>query len=415
MARDKMNWSFLLMMGFFLASCATPRPMAEFKALDLNPKLRSGQLTQRVNTYLVLLDASGSMADAYKGEVKLDVAKNFVHRMNETLPEMELTGGLMRFGGTSNPFAKQTTLVYGLTDHSRPGLNEGLKTIEWGKGETPLTSAIEAATVDLKTTQGDVALLIVGDGRGKEVGLMQAVESMKGDYGDRLCIYTVVVGDDPAGKKNMEALASAGRCGFTVIEEDTVSKAAMADFVEAVFFAKQMDKDGDGVADRFDQCPDTPRGIKVDAKGCALPVAAPRVDSDGDGVFDNVDKCPGTPRGAEVDARGCWVIRGVKFDTDKSDIKPVHYPILDQVVDVLRKNPSLKIEIQGHTDNVGRAKYNQRLSERRALAVMEYLIRKGVGGERLNAVGYGLERPIASNSTQEGQAQNRRVELKPVL
>jgi OOP family OmpA-OmpF porin len=302
-----------------------------------------------------------------------------------------------------------------LTDHSRAGFNEGLKSVEWGKGETPLTSAIGAATVALKTTQGDIALMIVGDGKGTEVGLMQAVESMKRDYGDRLCVYTVVIGDDPAGQKNMEALAGAGRCGFAVNEEDTVSRAAMANFVETVFFAKQMDKDGDGVLDRLDQCPDTPKGVRVDAKGCALPVAAPMVDSDGDGVFDNVDKCPGTPRGAKVDSRGCWVIRGVKFDTDKSDIKPVYYPILDDVVDVLRKNPSVKVEIQGHTDNVGRAKYNQRLSERRAQAVMEYLIKKGIPRERLTAAGYGLERPIASNLTQEGRAQNRRVELKPIL
>ncbi|MFP3871154.1 MAG: OmpA family protein, partial [Syntrophobacteria bacterium] len=141
--------------------------------------------------------------------------------------------------------------------------------------------------------------------------------------------------------------------------------------------------------------------------GCPL-------DSDADGVYDYLDQCPRTPRGAKVDKRGCWVIRGVQFDLGRSEVKPSSYPILDEVAEVLEKNPSLRVEIEGHTDSTGTAALNQRLSEQRAEAVLEYLVSAGISRERLSAKGYGLTRPIASNNTREGRAKNRRVELKPI-
>jgi OOP family OmpA-OmpF porin len=108
------------------------------------------------------------------------------------------------------------------------------------------------------------------------------------------------------------------------------------------------------------------------------------------------------------------VLKGVYFDTAKWTIKPQSYPVLDEVVHVLKRNPGLKVEIQGHTDNVGNADYNQRLSEKRAGSVMEYLVKKGCSKAMLTHKGYGLTRPIATNATNEGRALNRRVELKPI-
>jgi OOP family OmpA-OmpF porin len=364
--------------------------------------------------------------------------------MNQTIPDIKVKGGLRKLGGMSNPFAKKTALIYGMADYTKAGLEGTLKSVCSPKGETPLASAIQAAGTDLKGSRGDIAVIIVSDGKETKAEPITAAKRLKDQYGDQLCIFTVLVGNDPAGQKNMEQVARAGRCGFLVNEENTRSSAAMADFVESVFFAKGLDSDGDGVVDRFDQCPHTPRGIKVDASGCALDsdgdgvadyldecpntplgtyvdsrgclqlVKAPLLDSDGDGVLDNVDRCPGTPKGATVDARGCWVIKGIEFDTDKSDIKAVYYPILNEVVEILNRNPSLRVEIQGHTDSTGSAKYNQGLSGRRAKAVMEYFTRKGISKDRLTAVGYGLTRPAASNLTREGRAQNRRVELRPI-
>ncbi|MBN2255647.1 MAG: OmpA family protein, partial [Deltaproteobacteria bacterium] len=168
-----------------------------------------------------------------------------------------------------------------------------------------------------------------------------------------------------------------------------------------------LDSDGDGVYDYLDKCPGTPKGVEVDTSGCPL-------DSDCDGVYDYMDDCPGTPIGARVDERGCWVLKGVQFDIGKSTIKSESYPILDAVVEVLKKNPLLSIEIQGHTDNTGSAEFNQKLSHSRANAVMEYFASKGIDRYRLSAKGFGMGKPIAPNTTAEGRAKNRRVELKPV-
>ncbi len=147
------------------------------------------------------------------------------------------------------------------------------------------------------------------------------------------------------------------------------------------------------------------------------PAPAPKPepkDSDGDGVYDDTDECPGTPARARVDKRGCWVLGDVLFDFDKSIIKPEGRPILDEVAVVMNSNPSMRFAIEGHTDRVGSDAWNQGLSERRARAVMEYLVSAGIRTGRLTSQGFGEGRPAATNETKEGRALNRRVELKPM-
>ena len=161
-------------------------------------------------------------------------------------------------------------------------------------------------------------------------------------------------------------------------------------------------------------------GSKPVAK--AAPVAAAAVvapiDSDGDGVPDDRDKCPNTPRGLEVDADGCEYhltkteeIRiDIKFATNKADITEAYAGEVERVAKFLHKYSSAKAEIDGHTDSSGSDAYNQKLSQRRADAVKEMLVtRFGIDASRLTAVGYGESQPIASNDTADGRAQNRRV------
>lgn len=139
------------------------------------------------------------------------------------------------------------------------------------------------------------------------------------------------------------------------------------------------------------------------------------VDADKDGVPDADDACPGTPLGAKVDERGCWTLNtDYLFDFDKSVVKVQYYPYLDELVPVLKNNPALRVEIQGHADSTGTNIYNQGLSERRAKAVKNYLTKKSFDASRLTAVGFGEARPAYSNDTREGRAKNRRVELKPI-
>ena len=468
MGRNYLKAIFLIIISVLLFSCAVKKPMIIPKGINLNPKLQSGQYVPKVDNFLVVLDRSGSMQDPYKGQSKLDLAKNIVGLMNHTIPDLKLMGALRIFGRAGGIFSTaQTARIYGLTGYSTAGLDEALKTVTWGIGDSPLGLATEAAGNDLKTAQGKIALIIVSDGVDMDKSPLLAAKNIKGQFGDRLCIYTILVGNDAAGKKLLEQIAQAGQCGFSVSADQIVSQEGMAGFVQKVFLAKRLDSDGDGVYDDQDRCPHTPSGVKVDSVGCPLdtdgdgvpdykdkcpdtakglkvndigcpfdsdgdgvlddkdqcpdtPKGAPvdtrgcPLDTDGDGVYDYLDRCPNTPKGARVNEMGCWVLAGVFFDTDKWNIKPVSYPVLEDAANVLKSNPHLKVELQGHADSTGNSKYNQRLSENRAKAVMDHLVQKGIAIERLSTIGYASTRPLASNLTVEGRAKNRRVELTPI-
>jgi OOP family OmpA-OmpF porin len=152
------------------------------------------------------------------------------------------------------------------------------------------------------------------------------------------------------------------------------------------------------------------------AAPAAPPPAPENPDLDGDGVPNARDKCPNTRPGAVVDLDGCEVeavieLEGVNFDFDKSTIRPEGKAILDGAAALLQKHDRVVVEVAGHTDSVGSDAYNQGLSERRANAVKDYLTSKGITATRLTARGYGESRPVASNDTDAGRAENRRVEL----
>lgn len=142
----------------------------------------------------------------------------------------------------------------------------------------------------------------------------------------------------------------------------------------------------------------------------------PNPDLDGDGVLNERDKCPNTRPGAVVDLDGCEVeavieLGGVHFDFDKATLKPEAITVLNEAAALLSKHEKVVVEVAGHTDSKGSEQYNQGLSERRAQAVKDYLNSKGVKASRLSARGYGESQPVASNDTDAGRAENRRVEL----
>lgn len=178
------------------------------------------------------------------------------------------------------------------------------------------------------------------------------------------------------------------------------------------------DNDGDGVVDEKDNCPakaEDTDGFE-DGDGC------PDLDNDGDGVSDAEDKCPGVrglpdnkgcPKTEEI-KRGKLVLSGVTFQPGKSVLTSNSYTILDQVYESLAEWTEVKLEIQGHTDNMGSNMTNLKLSQRRADAVKTYLVGKGIDPARLKAVGYGEEFPIADNHTASGREKNRRVELRRI-
>lgn len=114
---------------------------------------------------------------------------------------------------------------------------------------------------------------------------------------------------------------------------------------------------------------------------------------------------------AEEIAAAGHVALYINFDFDNADIRPESQPIIDEIVKLMKDDPSLNLTIEGHTDDVGTPTYNKQLSEARAISVVAALTEQGIESGRLKAVGYELEKPIADNSTDEGRARNRRVEL----
>ena len=171
------------------------------------------------------------------------------------------------------------------------------------------------------------------------------------------------------------------------------------------------DKDGDGVNDDNDQCPNTAAGKEVDSRGCVV-----IKDSDGDGVVDAKDECPNTAKGVVTNSQGCVLkanieLSNVEFATGTSTLSAASQSKLDDVAATLVKNDHLNFEVAGHTDSVGNHARNVSLSQRRADAVRLYLVNKGVAENRLSAKGYGPDKPAASNDTADGRASNRRVEL----
>ena len=182
--------------------------------------------------------------------------------------------------------------------------------------------------------------------------------------------------------------------------------------VDASGCAKDSDKDG--VIDSADKCPGTAAGAAVDASGCVT-VMAPK-DTDNDGIADKDDKCPNSKPGVTIDASGCelqksFVLVGVGFLTGSDELTVTSKSRLDKVAETMAKNPELKIEVAGYTDDRGEADFNQSLSQKRAESVKAYLVSAGVQASRMTAKGYGEAKPVADNSTAEGRARNRRVEI----
>jgi OOP family OmpA-OmpF porin len=226
-----------LVVALMVMGCAAQRPA--IKAQDLNSKLADAQLVQKVDNFLVILDGTQSMSDPYKGfQSKSEFAKGLVYLMNETIPDLKLMSGLRTFGNVSCWTDLTTALLYGMTSYTKAGLSEAVNKVRTS-GNSPLELAIVWASEDLKSTSGDIAIIIFSDGEDMTNAPILAARGMKALYGDRVCIYTVLTGRSPAGQKLLENVAQEGGCGFFVTGDSIASSGGMADFVEKVFLKRK--------------------------------------------------------------------------------------------------------------------------------------------------------------------------------
>ncbi|WP_429884730.1 OmpA family protein [Geoalkalibacter halelectricus] len=363
----KTAWVTLLLIlaASLISGCAGHRA-APAQPLEFSPaNIPAGQYEAKIDNFQVIIDASMSMGTFNQRDLK--TAKNFAATLNRSIPsDLELTAGLRTFGHSDRQSSKLTELVYGMSPYSQGDFTQGLNKIKYAGGNSPLGAALTEAGKDLASLSGNSAIIVVSDGMQMETA-PAAAKKIKGEMGDRLCIYTVAIGNDPAGLSLLEKVAQAGECGSATTAAALTSQANMRNFVESVFL--------------------TPRtAAPAPAPAPAAPAPAPRVE----------------------------LTLYIHFDFDSAAIRPEHQSELQKAADFLRNNPQIpQIILAGHTCHIGPEAYNQGLSERRANAVRKALIEQyGIDGRRLVARGYGETQPIADNNTREGREKNRRVELR---
>ncbi len=332
-----------------------------------------------VNDFIVILDASGSKYIPYAGKPKLRIAKDIVRRLNQNTPERPLFGGLRRYGYEAGAWSTPTVLLYGMTDYMRDDFARAIEIVRWAGGKSPLAQAIDKSSDDFQQAKGHyLALVIVSDGKIYKGDPVDAAKRIKQRYGDRLCIYTALVGNLPFGEDILRRIAEVGECGYMITSDRLERPDIMRDWADDIFHRG-----------RKAEPPPPPAPLPPAVARTAPPPAR--------------NPC------AELDEA---LKMKVLFDLNKWDIRPEYYNGLDRIASLMLECLEAQVNIDGHTCNIWTEKYNMKLSHLRATEVMSYLVRRGVPSNRLSVNGYGLTTPSASNKTEEGRVANRRAEFR---
>ncbi len=347
---NQLKTFLLLLLVGITFGCAPKSQVLSIDSSHQEELLKKGY-QQKVDSFLVIFDGSSSMWDTYNGTKKFDQSKNIILGMNQGISGLKLNGGLHIIGDT--PATKGTlvndSLIYGMTDYNSTAFAKAVNSVQIN-GLTPISIPLAKSIDTLKDSSGKIAVIVISDGlqvSADKTSPEDAAAQLKAAYGDRICIYTILIGDAVEGQKTMAAVAKAGECGFATTENAIGNTSGMNDFIEKVFFEKV-----------------TPVSFALH----------------------------------------------VNFDFDRDTIRPDAKDNLDEVGSFLATNPQISITLEGHTCNMGSEKYNLNLSQKRAESVKRYMTQKfSIDPSRLTAVGYGESRPIASNDTEEGRQQNRRV------
>jgi OOP family OmpA-OmpF porin len=350
-----------------LIGCATTQKAGPVvKAGDLGMKLKSGKYIQNANNFDIIVDKTGSMGSDYAGVEKFAIEKSLVSKFNSYIPDVTLNGGLRTLGQNYADF-DVTKLAYGMTKYDADSLEGVIQNLSTPYGDSPLEAAILAAGNDLKGLQGRSALVIFSDGVDMGDTSVKAAANVKSQYGDKLCIYTVLIGNDKQGAKVLDQIAKAGQCGVSVKGDALADDSAMNNFVERIFLASKHAQK------------------KEVMKEAAVQKEAPASKEVSIGLL-------------------------VEFDSGKAIVKPKYNDEIKKVAEFMKEYPDTNAVIEGHTDNVGKEAANVKLSQRRADSIKAYLVNKfGIDSSRIKTIGYGPNKPIASNATKEGKQKNRRV------
>lgn len=330
------------------------------------------------NTWTLELVGLGLEADVESSNIGIDLRQFRLDALYTVNPEDDLQGYFV-VGGGHNEFSPDSPVMINGRASSRDDVEESI--VNYGVG-------LKYAFTDRLALRGDVRGITSLDEEQTDTAVSVALSWM---YGETSRIRDDSDGDGVSDKYD--------ECPNTPSGVQVDSKGCA------------LDSDKDGVADHIDQCPNTPAGVEVNSNGCAK-------DDDNDGVANHKDQCPDTAAGAKVDADGCYVVisdavkveLNVEFDTNSAESRPSHYSEVKKVADFMRQHPLTQVLVEGHTDDTGSAAYNQRLSERRAATIAGQLVSEfGVASDRVRSVGVGEARPIADNGSEAGRQRNRRV------
>jgi len=358
MNTKRASWLSAILVFIFLTSgCATQQQLQQ--PLFQTRPLAKDMWQLKTENLVFVLDASSSMAESYNGIEKFSIGRNVVANFNQTMPDLPFKTALRSFGHSTAFSDKSTVLAYGLSEYSRVGITDALAKIIPAGGPSPMEKSLKAVADDLKAAQGKIAVILISDGKDMDNAPLEAAKDLKVQYGDRLCIYTVLIGDNNAGRSLLSEISKVTGCSKAISAEEIASGPAMADFVATVLLKK-------------------------------LETALPAMSK-----------------------AGTWVFKDIKFEIDKDVLIASSTPTLEEIVKILKTHTDISVEIQGHTDSTASVAHNMDLSRRRAGTVMQYLKGKGIAASRMTAKGYGESRPIDTNDTTKGRSNNRRVELKP--
>jgi OOP family OmpA-OmpF porin len=338
-----------------LAGCAgTPYSPAPYDTGHVD----TSAYVAKVDAFVVVVDASSSMNRDYEDREKFYTARDVVTHMNQTIPELGYTTALVSFGTGKCVNREDALVVYGPETYVRTDFSNGLSMLECAGGYTPMSQGIHAGGEAVKAGTGKVALILVSDFwmiYDKEV--METVDALKADYGDRLCIHTIKVGDASKSGDLIAALAGVNNCGSSVDAASLAASGAMAGYVTDVLLEP-------------------------------APAAVVRYEKN-------------------------TLSASALFDHDKSIVKEegkVALHALDESIKA-RGAKVVDIDVIGHTDSDGTEEYNMGLSIRRAEAVRDYMVSEDIDSSIIDVSGEGETNPVTSNATREGRAQNRRVDI----
>jgi OOP family OmpA-OmpF porin len=320
------------------------------------------KLAPRVDNFILFVDYSGSMAMLHKeaNKRKIVLVKELLASMTQAIPELGYRGGLYTFA----PFDEEAAMAPYRKAAMPPAIDKIKGDYEIFNRRTPMGAGLLDIEPTLKKLSGKTAIIMFTDGDENQ-GIEPVAEAKLLASKYNVCFHVVSYADTPHGKEIIDQIRRINPCSCMNDIVGLTDRAKMDEFLRCALYTVQPEP---------------------------VPVPAPA---------------------AKAESPDLVVLRNLNFDFDKSDIKDQFVPLLQQAAQILKDNPTLSIVCEGHTDGKGSVDYNQKLSERRASAVRDWLVNKGgLPASRIGTTGYGKTMPKFDNNTDEGRYLNRRVELR---